>query len=260
MDLQWFNTQVNELNAVLKAQKADIEIPSVVPVDYQPEIDSDLAVYIDHTLLKPEASCEQIRQEIERAKGYNFASVCIHPRYVPLAVEILAETAIKVCTVVGFPLGQNSTLAKVFEARDAVALGADELDMVLPIGALKSGDYFAVYQDIAMVKAAAGDRIVKVILETPYLTDEEIVRGSLLVKVAGADFVKTATGFAGGGATLAAVNLMRRAVGTDCGVKAAGGIRDADSVRAFLQAGANRIGTSSGIAIVNLSEGEPDAY
>src|SRR5690606_13653615 len=106
----------------------------------------------------------------------------------------------------------------------------------------------------------AGDRIVKVILETPYLTDEEIVRGSLLVKVAGADFVKTATGFAGGGATLAAVNLMRRAVGTDCGVKAAGGIRDADSVRAFLQAGANRIGTSSGIAIVNLSEGEPDAY
>lgn len=260
MNLQWFNEQVVELNMVLSKQTRAVEIPDVVPVDYQPELDSDLAVYIDHTLLKPEVGEEQIRQELEQARPYNFATVCIHPRYVSLAAEILADSSIKVCTVVGFPLGQNTTLSKVFEARDALAHGAEELDMVLPIGALKTGDYYAVYQDVAAVKEAAGSRVLKVILETPYLTDAEIVKGSLLVKAAGADFVKTATGFAGGGATTKAVSLMRQAVGLECGVKAAGGVRSADSALTFLRAGANRIGTSSGIAIVNLSEGDPNGY
>lgn len=253
MDLQWLNAQVDALNKALNVH--NLVFPELQSVEYQAEIPVDMANVIDHTLLKPEATYEQVKQELELAKGYKFASVCIHPRYVSLAADILNGTGIKVCTVVGFPLGSNTTLTKVNEARDALADGADELDMVLPLGALKSGDYHSVYEDIALVKAAAGGRIVKVILETPLLTDEEIVKASLVTKAAQVDFVKTATGFAGG-ATVKAVELMRQSVGLSCGVKASGGIRDRKSVIAFLQAGANRIGTSAGVAIANMSAGE----
>lgn len=254
MDLLWFNEQVEVLNKAL--QPHHLVFPELYPVECQPEIPTDLAVVIDHTLLRPEATYEQIKKELERAGGYRFASVCIHPRYVSLAAEMLCGTGIKVCTVIGFPLGANTTLTKVNEARDAIAAGAEELDMVLPIGALKSEDYHSVYEDIASVKAAAGSRIVKVILETPLLSDAEIVKASLLAKAAGADFVKTATGFAGGGATIRAVELMRQAVGKSCGVKASGGIRDRSQVIAFLKAGADRIGTSAGVAIADMSAGE----
>jgi len=254
MDFQWLNAQAEELNRALTGHH--LVFPELQPVPYQAEIPADLATVIDHTLLRPEATYEQVKLELELARGYRFASVCLHPRYVSLAADLLSGTGIKVCTVIGFPLGSNTTLTKVYETRDALADGADELDMVLPLGALKSGDYYSVYEDIAAVKAAAGNRVVKVILETPLLTDAEIVKASLLAKAAGADFVKTATGFAGGGATIKAVELMRQAVGLDCGVKASGGIRDRSAVIALLKAGANRIGTSVGVAIANMSAGE----
>ena len=257
MNLQWFNEQVVELNMVLSKQTRAVEIPDVVPVDYQPELDSDLAVYIDHTLLKPEVGEEQIRQELERARPYNFASVCIHPRYVSLAAEILADSSIKVCTVVGFPLGQNTTLSVL---KRAMRWLTERRSWTwCSIGALKTGDYYAVYQDVAAVKEAAGDRVLKVILETPYLTDAEIVKGSLLVRLL-AQTLSRPLPVLPEAAPTKAVSLMRQAVGLECGVKAAGGVRSADSALAFLRAGANRIGTSSGIAIVNLSEGDPNGY
>jgi len=182
MDFEWINVQAEELNKALKAH--NLFFPELSPVQYQAEIPADLASVVDHTLLRPEATYERIKEELKLARGYNFASVCIHPRYVSLAAEILDSTEVKVCTVIGFPLGANTTLVKVNEVRDALAAGAEELDMVLPLGALKSGDYYSVYEDIVSVKAAAGDRTVKVILETPLLTDAEIVKASLLAKAA----------------------------------------------------------------------------
>ncbi len=214
--------------------------------------------YIDHTLLKPDATEASILTIIEEAKHYDFASVCVNPTWVALAAKSLEGTAVKVCTVVGFPLGASTTATKVFETRDALANGADEIDMVLNIGALKSNQDAVVQKDIAAVVAASEGHIVKVILETCLLTDAEKVRACQLAKAAGAHFVKTSTGFSTGGATVQDIVLMRETVGPDTGVKASGGARSLEDAEAFIAAGANRIGASSGVAIMkgNLSDGD----
>jgi deoxyribose-phosphate aldolase len=214
-------------------------------------VQNDFAVCIDHTLLKPEADYDQVRKLCEEAAQYHFASVCINPVYVPLAARLLAGSGVAVCTVVGFPLGATPTEVKVFEARQAVSQGASEVDMVIHVGALKSGDFDAVEQDVRQVALACGSKaLLKVIIEAALLTDEEKVQACTLCKIAGADFVKTSTGFGPGGATLHDVALMRRTVGDDLGVKAAGGIRDRDMAEQMLRAGADRIGASASIQIV----------
>lgn len=215
-----------------------------------------LASIIDHTALKPDTRSEQIRQLCEEARRYGFASVCVNPTWVPLAADLLAGSAVKVCTVIGFPLGATLPEVKAFETRAAIAAGADEVDMVLNIGRLKDGEDQAVEEDIrAVVQAARSARsddpvIVKVILETALLTDEEKRRACRLAQAAGADFVKTSTGFSGGGATAEDVALMRAEVGENMGVKAAGGVRTAADALAMVAAGANRIGASAGVTIV----------
>jgi len=210
----------------------------------------NVASIIDHTLLKVDAAEKDILKCCEEGKEYGFASVCIQPCYVKLASEALKGSKVKVATVIGFPLGYNLTSVKVFEAASAVDDGADELDMVLNIGALKQGDVNYVEKDIRAVVEAASGALVKVILETCYLTDEEKILACKLCKNAGAHFVKTSTGFAFAGATVEDVALMRRTVGVDMGVKAAGGIRTLESLKAMVEAGANRIGTSSGVKIL----------
>ncbi len=210
---------------------------------------------IDHTLLKPDATREQITNLCEEAKEYSFASVCVNPTNVGLASAILKGTPVKVCTVIGFPLGATTSMVKAIESRDAIANGASEVDMVINVGALKSGDYDLVKRDIeAVVDAAHGKALVKVILETALLTDEEKVKGCLLAKLAGADFVKTSTGFGPGGATVEDVRLMRKVVGSEMGIKAAGGIRDYESVRKMVEAGATRIGASAGVKIIKQAQ------
>lgn len=215
-----------------------------------------LASMIDHTLLKPDARAEQIRHLCAEARQYGFASVCLNPTWVSLAAALLAGTEVKVCTVVGFPLGATLPEVKAYETQAAIAAGADEVDMVLNIGRLKDGEDQAVEEDIrAVVQAARQARpddpvIVKVILETVLLTDEEKQRACRLAQAAGADFVKTSTGFSGGGATPEDVALMRQVVGDRMGVKAAGGVRTAEDALAMIAAGANRIGASAGVAIV----------
>ncbi|RAL25848.1 deoxyribose-phosphate aldolase [Thermoflavimicrobium daqui] len=216
---------------------------------------NQIAAMIDHTLLKPEATKEQIVKLCEEAKTHHFASVCINPYWVQEAAELLKGTDVKVCTVIGFPLGATLTEVKMFETKKAVQNGATEIDMVLNIGALKSGNLEDVKRDIAAVVEAASGHIVKVILETGLLTDEEIVQASRLSKEAGAHFVKTSTGFLAGGATIHAVELMRQAVGEEMGVKASGGVRDLNTVQQMIQVGATRIGTSSGVAIVTGKKG-----
>lgn len=214
-------------------------------------IATDVAAMIDHTLLKPDATRDQIVKLCEEAKQYNFASVCVNPANVSLAASLLKGTPVKVCTVIGFPLGATTPTAKAMETRDAIANGATEVDMVINVGALKSGDYDLVKRDIeAVVDAARGKAIVKVILETALLTDEEKVKACLLAKIAGADFVKTSTGFGPGGATVEDIRLMRKVVGSDMGVKASGGIRNLESARKMIEAGASRIGASASVAIV----------
>lgn len=211
----------------------------------------DVGAMIDHTLLKPDATKDQVVKLCEEAKQYGFASVCVNPTHVSLASSLLKGTPVKVCTVIGFPLGATTPTAKAIETRDAIANGADEVDMVINVGALKSGDYDLVKRDIeAVVEAARGRALVKVILETALLTDEEKVKACLLAKIAGADFVKTSTGFGPGGATVDDVRLMRKVVGADMGVKASGGIRDLESARKMIEAGASRIGASASVAIV----------
>jgi deoxyribose-phosphate aldolase len=207
---------------------------------------------IDHTLLRPDATDEQIRRLCEEARLYRFASVCINPCHVSRCAELLRGSDIAVCTVIAFPLGATSTRAKVAEAEQALSDGANELDMVMNIGLLKSGRDDDVGHDIRSVVQAAqrNGALTKVILENALLTDEEKVRACQLAVRAGADFVKTSTGFAHGGATLADVDLMRRTVGPTMGIKAAGGIRTYEEAVAFIEHGANRIGTSSGVAIV----------
>lgn len=208
-----------------------------------------IRTYIDHTLLKPDATPEQIRRLCTEADENGFASVCVNPAYVPLAAELLKDSAVNVCTVIGFPLGMNATAIKAAEALKAVQDGADELDMVIQVGQLKSGNLAYVEDDIRAVVEASGGRLVKVIIETALLTDEEKVTACQLAQRAGADFVKTCTGFSGGAASVHDIALMRRTVGPDMGVKASGGVRDYASAVALIEAGATRIGTSSGVAI-----------
>lgn len=207
---------------------------------------------IDHTLLKPEATKEQIVKLAEEAKAYHFASVCVNPTWVKTAYEILKDTDVKVCTVIGFPLGATTPEVKAFETKNAIENGASEVDMVINIGALKSGNDELVEKDIrAVVEAVKGKALVKVIIEACLLTDEEKVRACQLAVKAGADFVKTSTGFSTGGATVEDVALMRKTVGPNFGVKASGGIRTADDLLAMEKAGANRIGASAGVQIIN---------
>lgn len=206
--------------------------------------------YIDHTLLKPYASQEQIETLIEEAKKYDFASVCVNPTWVNFAAQALKATDVKVCTVIGFPLGANTPELKAFETSDAIQNGANEIDMVINIGALKSRNFDLVERDIRAVVEAAKGTLVKVIIETCLLTDDEKVKACQIAQKAGADFVKTSTGFSTGGATVADVALMRKTVGPDMGVKASGGARSYEDALAFIKAGATRIGASSGVAIM----------
>ena len=211
----------------------------------------NIAKYIDHTLLKANATEAQIRRLCEEASEYHFASVCVNTCYVPLAAELLKGSGVKTCCVVGFPLGAMSTAAKAFEAADAVKNGAEEVDMVINIGAVKFGDWDYVAKDIEEVVKASHDKaLVKVIIETCLLTDDEKVLACRTAKEAGADFVKTSTGFSIGGATVEDIRLMRETVGAEMGVKASGGIKTDEDAIAMIEAGATRIGASSGIAIV----------
>ena len=212
---------------------------------------------IDHTILKPEATEAAVQKIIDEAKEYNFFSVCINPCWVAFASEQLADTDVAVCTVIGFPLGANTPEVKAYEAADAIKNGANEVDMVINIGALKSQQYDHVRQDIqGIVDAAKGKALVKVIIETALLTDEEKVKACELAKEAGADFVKTSTGFSTGGAKVADIRLMRETVGPDMGVKASGGVHNAEEALAMIEAGATRIGARTGVAIVSGATGE----
>ena len=206
--------------------------------------------YIDHTLLKADASQEQIETLIEEAKKDDFASVCVNPTWVNFAAQALKATDVKVCTVIGFPLGANTPELKAFETSDAIQNGANEIDMVINIGALKSRNFDLVERDIRAVVEAAKGTLVKVIIETCLLTDDEKVKACQIAQKAGADFVKTSTGFSTGGATVEDVALMRKTVGPDMGVKASGGARSYEDALAFIKAGATRIGASSGVAIM----------
>ena len=213
-----------------------------------------IAATIDHTLLKPEATPTQIEKLCAEAAEYHFASACVNPVYIPLAARLLKGTGVKVCCVVGFPLGAIAPEQKAAEAASCAAMGAEELDMVIHVGAAKAGDWALVQRDIeGVVKAAAG-HTVKVIIETCLLTDEEKVKACKAAKAAGAHFVKTSTGFSTGGATTHDIALMRKTVGPEMGVKASGGIRDYETAMAMIEAGANRIGASAGIAIVAAAE------
>ena len=211
----------------------------------------ELAKHIDHTLLRTDAQRADVAKLVEEAKAYHFASVCVSPIWVSFVSEALRDTGVKTCTVIGFPQGATPSAVKAFETKQAIADGADEVDMVIAVGKLKDGDDAYVKSDIeAVVRAARGKALTKVIIETCLLTDEEKRRACLLAKEAGADFVKTSTGFAAGGATAADVRLMRESVGESMGVKAAGGIRSRADAEAMLAAGATRLGTSSGVKIV----------
>ena len=214
--------------------------------------------YIDHTLLKQDATEEQIDCLLSEAKAYDFASVCVNPTWVEHAKKGLEGTDVKVCTVVGFPLGATTSAVKAFETKEAIQNGADEIDMVINVGALKSGNLTLVESDIRAVVEASCDKLVKVIIEACLLTDQEKVVACQLSQKAGADFVKTSTGFSTGGATIADVTLMRETVGPDMGVKAAGGARSYADALAFVEAGATRIGTSAGVAILKgeLADGD----
>jgi deoxyribose-phosphate aldolase len=208
--------------------------------------------FIDHTLLKPEAKIEQIKTLCEEAKEHDFMSVCVNPFFVPVARKLLEGSSVKVCTVIGFPLGANTPSVKVYEAKKAVEDGADEVDMVQNISMAKEHDYEFIENEIRQIKEAVGpDIVLKVILETCLLTDDEIRECSIAAKKAGADFVKTSTGFSKGGATVNAVKIMRAAVGDEMGVKASGGIHTKEEMIALIEAGASRIGASCGVQLVS---------
>ena len=213
----------------------------------------EILSHVDHTLLKPEATWPQIKVICDEAVENHTASICINTCYVKQAVEYLAGR-IPVCCVVGFPLGAMDTESKAFEAKKAIENGASEVDMVINIGRLKNKEYDAVREDIRAVKQAVGDKILKVIIETCLLTEEEKEKMCDIVCEAGADYIKTSTGFSTGGATTHDIALMRKTVGPEMGVKASGGIRDYETAMAMIEAGANRIGASAGIAIVAAAE------
>ncbi len=206
--------------------------------------------YIDHTQLKPDATKEKIIALCNEAALYDFASVCVNPCWIELCREQLKDTDVKVCTVIGFPLGAMTTAAKVFETKDAIEKGAEEIDMVINVGKLKDGDDEYVTNEIAAIKEACGNHVLKVIIEACLLSDEEKVRACKDSEKAGADFVKTSTGFSTGGATLEDVKLMRASVSEKVKVKAAGGIRDKETFEKMIEAGAERIGTSSGAKLI----------
>ncbi|UOQ85402.1 deoxyribose-phosphate aldolase [Gracilibacillus salinarum] len=218
-----------------------------------------LANKIDHTALKPDTTREQIEVLCNEAREYGFYSVCVNPTWVAYSNELLKGSEVKVCTVIGFPLGATASAVKAFEAKYAVEKGATEVDMVINIGALKDGQHDAVKQDIEAVVQAAGEKaLVKVIIETCLLTDEEKEIACRLAITAGADYVKTSTGFSTGGATKEDIALMRKTVGPNVGVKASGGIRDTETAEAMVTAGASRIGASASVAIVNDEESDSD--
>lgn len=214
------------------------------------------AKFIDHTLLKPESTRQQIDQIIDEAKEYNFKSICVNPTHVKYAAERLNDSGVLVCTVIGFPLGATTTATKIFETEDAIKNGASEIDMIINIGALKDGRFEDVQKDIEGVVGAANGKTVKVIIETVLLSDEEKVKASELAKVAGADFVKTSTGFAGGGATPEDVKLMKDTVGDELEVKASGGVRSLEDFNKMIDAGATRIGASAGVQIIQGLESD----
>ncbi|PTK41442.1 deoxyribose-phosphate aldolase [Staphylococcus haemolyticus] len=216
------------------------------------------AKFIDHTLLKPESTRQQIDQIIDEAKEYNFKSICVNPTHVKYAAERLNDSDVLVCTVIGFPLGATTTATKIFETEDAIKNGASEIDMVINIGALKDGRFEDVQKDIEGVVGAANGKTVKVIIETVLLSDEEKVKASELAKAAGADFVKTSTGFAGGGATPEDVKLMKDTVGDELEVKASGGVRSLEDFNKMIDAGATRIGASAGVHIIQGLESDSD--
>ena len=220
---------------------------------YLEDFTMKLEKYIDHTILAPDATEAQVEQVLDEALKYDFASVCIEPYWVKKATEALKDSDVKVCTVIGFPLGANKTATKVFEAKEAIKDGADELDMVLNVGELKAKHDDRVLEDIKEVvdTCHAQDKLVKVIIEACLLTDEEKVKACQLAKEAGADFVKTSTGFSTSGATVEDVALMRKTVGKDLGVKASGGIHSKKEALAMIDAGATRLGASSGVKIIN---------
>ena len=210
----------------------------------------NIAKYIDHTILKPIAQRKDIEKLCSEAREYNFASVCVNPCWVSYASELLKNTDVKVCTVIGFPLGANDSVVKAFEAKRAIEQGASEVDMVINIGALKAGEYDIVRKDIQAVRQASAGKVLKVIIETSYLTDEEKQKVCKICAEVGADFVKTSTGFSDGGATAEDVALMAASAGSKVKVKASGGIRTREDALKMIEAGASRLGTSSGIKIV----------
>ncbi|ALB44703.1 2-deoxyribose-5-phosphate aldolase [Clostridium sp. MF28] len=215
----------------------------------------DIAKYIDHTILKPEATVEDVKKLCKEAKEYNFASVCVNGCYAKLVSTELMGTDVKTCVVVGFPLGAMTKEAKAFETNQAIENGATEIDMVINVGALKDKNYSLLKEDIeAVVNAAKGKALVKVIIETCLLSDEEKVKACEIAKEAKADFVKTSTGFSSGGATKEDIALMRKTVGSDLGVKASGGVRDFKTAMDMINAGASRIGASASISIVSESK------
>ena len=212
---------------------------------------TNIAAMIDHTLLKPDATKKQIETLCQEARDHKFFSVCVNPAWVSTAKELLNGSGVKICTVIGFPLGATTTETKAFETKNVIDLGADEVDMVIPIGALKDGNDQLVEQDIRAVVEAAKDRaLTKVIIETSLLTDEEKKRACELAVKAGAEFVKTSTGFSGGGATAEDIALMRQTVGPNIGVKASGGVRSTQDALSLIEAGATRIGASASVAII----------
>ena len=227
--------------------------------DHLPDL--SLARMIDHTMLKPDATTAEITQLCAEAKQYHFASVCVNPGFVPLCASLLKGTDVKVCTVIGFPLGATTTEVKRLEAEQAIANGATEIDMVINVGQLKSGNYDYVFNDVNRVVLAAKvhRNVCKVILETALLTDEEKVKACLICKKAGADFVKTSTGFSKGGATVGDIALMRKIVGSAIGVKASGGIRSKEDAEAMIASGADRIGASASVKIV-MGEKSESSY
>lgn len=215
----------------------------------------DYRTLIDHTILAPQATKEDVERLCKEAMEYGFHSVCVNSSFVYYCARLLKDSGVAVCTVIGFPLGAMSTAGKTAEAEQAIRDGASELDMVIHIGMIKSGDWEYVKQDISsVVEAAKGRAIVKVILETCLLTDDEKVKACRICKECGADFVKTSTGFSKGGATIEDVALMRRTVGSGMGVKASGGIRSLEDAQAMVEAGAVRLGTSSGVAIMQAND------
>lgn len=244
-----------DIAAIVREVTAQVEgVPSIHMdrVDLGDLSPASLARYIDHTILKQDASEDDVKRICREARNYLFASVCVNPCYVELVADSLQGSGVKVCSVVGFPLGASTPEATANEAADAVLRGAQEVDMVVNVGAIKSDDWKLVCRGIAgVVEAVAGRAIVKVILETCLLTDVEKVKACAVSKLAGAHFVKTSTGFSTGGATVEDVKLMREVVGPDMGVKASGGVRTYGDAVAMLKAGASRLGTSAGVTIVS---------